>query len=144
MREPSTRPPHPDRPLLAESLLRVIERDEVLRPRVSDVCVHVDQHSCPCIAADELDQVLLDILRIAFSYSNVHRVDVYSSRRPDEVCVRVAAESAAQPELPRVRITGRTDVSCDALTLPRWPDACSATWFDNGLEFIYQVRIKRR
>jgi len=30
------------------------------------------------------------------------------------------------------------------LAPPGWPDTCSATWFDNGFELIYQVRIKRR
>jgi hypothetical protein len=136
--------PASDGPSFAEAISRVLERDADLRRRASDVWVHVDQNSHSSVAADELDRMLLDILRVALSHSNVHRVDVYSSRRPAEECIRVAAEYAVQPAFPRVRITGRTDDSCAALALPRWPEACSATWFDNGFEFIYQVRIKRR
>jgi len=134
----------PDGPLLAERILQVIERDAVLRGRTSNVYVHVDQNSHLSIAASELDRILLDVLRLALSYSKVHRVDVYSSRRPEEECIRVAAEYAIEPVIPRLRVTGRTDDSCAALAPPGWPDTCSATWFDNGFELIYQVRIKRR
>jgi hypothetical protein len=55
--------------------------------------VHVDQNSHLSIAVSELDRILLDVLRLALSHSNVRRVDVYSSRRPQEECIRVAAES---------------------------------------------------
>ena len=127
-----------------EAISGVMERDSVLRRRASDVCVHVDQNTRSSMGADALDQILLDILRVALSHSNVHRVNVYASRRPSEECIRVAAEYAVQPSFPRLRVTGRTDDSCANLALPRWPDICSATWFDNGFEFIYQVRIKRR
>ena len=134
----------PDGPLLAERILQVIGRDAVLRGRTSDVYVHVDQNSHLSIAVSELDRILLDVLRLALSHSNVRRVAVYSSRRPEEECIRVAAEYAIEPMFPRLRITGRTDDSCAALAPPGWPDTCSATWFDNGFELIYQVRMKRR
>ena len=142
MQRPAARPPALDDPVLAEAILRTIERDASLRMRASDICVHVDQDSRATIATDDLDRILVDILRIAFSHSNVHRIDVYSGRRPGEACIRLAAEYAVQPAFPRVRITGQSDDRCAALTLSHWPDACSATWFDNGFEFIYQVRIK--
>jgi hypothetical protein len=144
VQERSQRPPAADRPLLAESVLQVIERDQELRSRASDVCVDVDQNSRPSMAAGELEWILLDILRIAFSHSNVHRVGVYFSRRPEEECVRIVAEYAVQATLPRLRMTGRADEACAAIALSRCPDGCSATWFDNGFEFIYQVRINRR
>ena len=63
-------PPLPDRPFLGESLLRVTDHD-ALRARASDVYMHFDENLRLSTTADELDQVLLDILRIAFSHSNV-------------------------------------------------------------------------
>ena len=137
------RPPAMEGPALAEAISQVVARDACLRRRASDVGVHVDENSRLHLSADDLDRVLLDILRMAFSQSNVHRVDVYSSRRPGEECIRVAAEYAVSLESPRLRITGRTGDSCAALASPQWSRACSATWFDNGFEFIYQVRIER-
>lgn len=136
------RPPAAEGPALAEAISQVVASDACLRQRASDVGVHVDESSRPPLSADDLDRVLLDILRTAFSQSKVHRVDVYSSRRPGEECIRVAAEYAVSPAPARLRITGRTGDSCVALTSPHWSNACSANWFDNGFEFIYQVRIE--
>ena len=129
-------------PALADAISQVVARDACLQQRASDVGVHVDEEARAHLSAAELDRVLLDILRTAFSQSNVHRVDVYSSRRPGEECIRVAAEYAVSPAPPRLRITGRTGDSCAVLARPHWSKACSATWFDNGFEFIYQVRIE--
>jgi len=142
VRPSPARLPAMEGPALAEAISQVVARDAGLQQRALNVGVHVDEHSRPHLSAAELDGVLLDILRTAFSQSNVHRVDVYSSRRPGEECIRVAAEYAVSPAPPRLRITGRTDDSCAALSWPHWSKACSATWFDNGFEVIYQVRIE--
>ncbi len=96
LRSPA-RPPAAKGPALAEAISQVVARDPCLRQRASDVGVHVDENSRPPLSAGDLDRVLLDVLRTAFSQSKVHRVDVYSSRRPGEECIRVAAEYAVSP-----------------------------------------------
>src|SRR5579872_6321621 len=67
----AARPPALNDPFLAEAIVRTVERDASLRMRASDICVHVAQDSHAAIAADDLDRILVDILRIAFSHSNV-------------------------------------------------------------------------
>ena len=82
MQRPPARPPALDDCVLAGAILRTIELDASLRMRASDICVHVDQDSRATIATDDLERILVYILRIAFSHSNVHRIDVYFCSSP--------------------------------------------------------------
>ena len=141
LRRVSTRPPPQHRPMISEAILRVLDRDAELRRRASDLHVYVDQYARPHLTISELDQMLLDILRTAFGRSKVQCVSVYSGRQPGVVRIRVAAEYDLDPTLPRLRITGRSDDQCIALPMPGWPRGCTATCFDNGTEFIYQIQV---
>jgi hypothetical protein len=132
------------RPVLSEAISRAMDRDDGLRSRASDLHVYVDEHARPPVSTSDLDQVVVDILRIAFGQSNVQRVSVYSARQPEVERIRVVAEYELNPTLPRLRITARRDDQCMALPMPGWPRGCTATWFDNGTEFIYQVKFSRR
>jgi hypothetical protein len=137
----STLPLQQHRPAISEAILRAMDRDAGLRGRTSDLHVYVDQYVCPHVSISELDQMALDILRAAFGRSNVQCVSVYSGRQPGVVRIRVVAEYDLDPTLPRLRITGRSDGHCIALPTPGWPRGCTATCFDNGTEFIYQIQI---
>jgi hypothetical protein len=137
----SARPPLPHRPLISEAVLRAMDSDAGLSRRASDLHVHADRYARPPVSAPELDRVVLDILRTAFGRSNVQRVSVYSGRQPGAERIRVVAEYELDPPLPRLRITGRSDDQCIALTMPGWPRGCTATCFDNGTEFIYQIQL---
>lgn len=134
-------PTQQHRPLISEAILRAMDRDARLRRRASDLHVYVDQFARPHVSISELDQIVLDILRTAFGRSNVQCVSVYSGRQPGVVRIRVVAEYELDPTLPRLRITGRSDDHCIALPTPGWPRGCTATCFDNGTEFIYQIQI---
>ncbi len=137
------RPPARSGPTLRESILRVIGQEAGFRLRAADIHVHVEEAQRLPTSVADLDKIVRDVLRLALSPPNVRRVDIYSGHRPAENCIRIAAEYAPEPVVPRVKITGLMDDSCVALELPGWPDTCSATWFDNGFELIYQIRIKR-
>jgi hypothetical protein len=88
-----------------------------------------------------LGEILTDVLRIAIEKPEVRRLSIYRVRRPamGRVCVR--AEYAASPE--GLRVTGRNDDRCAVLAMPGWPEGCSATWFDNGAEYVYEVSLRR-
>jgi hypothetical protein len=138
----STLPPQLHLPSISEAILRATDRDAGLRRRVSDLHVYVDQYARPHVSISELDQMVLDILRTAFGCSKVQCVSVYSGRQPGVVRIRVVAKYELDPTLPRLRITSRSDDHCIALPTPGWPRGCSATCFDNGTEFIYQIQIR--
>ena len=127
--------------LISEAILRAMDRDAGLRRRASDIHVYADRFARPHVSISELDQMVLDILRTAFGRSNVQCVSVYSGRQPGVVRIRVVAEYELDPTLPRLRITSRSDDHCMALPTPGWPRGCTATCFDNGTEFIYQIQI---
>ena len=137
----STLPPQQHLPLISEAVLRAMDRDAGLRRRASDLHVYVDQYARPHVSISELDQMVRDILRTAFGRSHVQCVSVYSGRQPGVVRIRVVAEYELDPTLPRLRITSRSDDHCIALPTPGWPRGCTATCFDNGTEFIYQIQI---
>jgi len=137
------RPSSPTGPTLGEAILLAIEQEAALRGRASDIHVHVGHAQHLSISLTDLDMIVRDVLRIALSPTNVRSIDIYSGQRPTEHCIRIAAVYAADPVVPCLKITGRMDDSCVALELPSWPGPCSATWFDNGFELIYQIRIKR-
>ena len=99
--------------------------------------VHVDQDSRATIATDDLERILVYILRIAFSHSNVHRMDSLFQPSP-----RGTLYSTCRRTVPHAH-SGNEDNwakldCCAELTLSNWPDTCSATWFDERFEFIYR------
>jgi hypothetical protein len=139
----SVRAPRAVRPVLADAIWRVIERDAELAARAAEIQVHVDREVELAIAECDLGRMLRDILKLAFGHAAVHRADIYYTHRPEEDGIRVVAMYGSPSELPCQRITGRTCSSCEPLAHHEWPAGSSATWFDNGFERIYQIRMMR-
>ena len=121
-----------------------MECDTDLARRVGDLQVHPDVDDVIAVSQDELTQILSDILRIVFSHSNVRHVDIYAGRQPARDRVTVIAAYDLSSPLPCIRMLGRSDNECHRLQMEQWPPSCSATWFDNGFDYIYQIAIDKK
>lgn len=128
---------------LADLVPRLLEKDRELRLRSAELHVEVDQHQRVTLSEQQLDGVVADILRLAFARTDVRRVSIYAARRPSCDRISISAEYDLEPTLPRLRIIGRNDDHCMLISMPTWPPRCSATWFDNGFEYIYQVVVQK-
>ncbi len=141
------RPPMPRRILessrLADVVPQLLEKYGDLRLRSADLSVEVDQCLRLTLSESELCRILSDIFRLAFARTNVRRVSTFASRRPSCERISVAAEYDNETTVPRLRILGRNDDHCRQVLTSNWPQRCSATWFDNGFAYIYQVAIQR-
>ncbi|MEO8367608.1 MAG: DUF4118 domain-containing protein [Candidatus Solibacter sp.] len=134
---------------IADVIARLLEKDAGLWLRSADLHVEVDQDQRIKLSEHEFDRILTDILRLAFARNEVtggtrsRRVSIYAAHRPSCDRISVSAEYDLEPTLPRVRIVGRNDDQCKRIPTSGWPPRCSATWFDNGFEYIYQVAIQK-
>ena len=93
------------------------------------------------VPPEKLEKILSDVMQLALANSSTHEIKVYTSRRPSLDLISLVAEYNSSPSLPHVRILGRSGSQC-ALRIKDWPANCSATFFDNGFEHIYQISIR--
>jgi hypothetical protein len=143
--EPFGRPARQTYPLAA-ILRRVMERDRDLEKRVGRLDVYGELDGTIAVSAvseDQLEKMFLDILRMAFSDSKVQHVSVYTGRQPARDRISVVAEYDLESALPGIRLLGRWDSQYQIRT-SNWPRNCSATYFDNGYEYIYLISIYKR
>jgi hypothetical protein len=92
------------------------------------------------VPPEKLEKILSDVMQLALANSSTHEIKVYTSRRPSVDLISLVAEYNSSPSLPHVRILGRSGSQC-AIRIKGWPANCSATFFDNGFENIYQISI---
>jgi hypothetical protein len=128
---------------LAAIVRSTMERDSDLGKRAGDLDVYGELDRTIAVAQDELERVILDILRMAFSDSKVQHVGVYTGRQPALDRISVVAEYDLASALPGIRLIGRWDSQYQIRTA-NWPPNCSATYFDNGYEHIYLISIYKR
>ncbi len=126
-------------PTIARSIM---ERERDLAERISDIEVYGELDARTAISQDQLKQVLLHVLRIAFSDPKVQHVNVYTSRKPALDQISVVAEYDRPPSIPHFRLIGRSD-SEHPLQISDWPANCSVTHIDNGFEHTYHVSIHK-
>src|SRR5262249_22044262 len=120
----------------------VMERESDLLERISDLEVYGELDGRIAISRQELEQILSDVIRRAFSDPKVQRVNVYTARQPALDQISIVAQYHCPPSLPHFRLLGRSDSECPIQT-PKWPANCSATYIDNGLEHTYHVSIHK-
>jgi hypothetical protein len=128
---------------LIDVVPRLMKKDRELWLRSADLHVEVDEFQHITVSEQQLDGLVADILRLAFARTNVRRVSIFAARRPSCDRISVSAEYDLEPTLPRLRTVGRNDDQCIPMTMSAWPPRCSATWFDNGFEYIYQVAVQK-
>ena len=126
---------------LASGARIVMERDAQLRPRLKDLQVYGASEVHVGLSDPDLERILSDILRMAFSHPDVRCVGAYAARQPSLDRITIAAEYDLTSALPRIRTVGRSDSV--PLETGNWPPNCSASWFDNGFEYIYQIAIQK-
>ena len=120
----------------------VMKRDAELAERLHDVDVCGELHNMAGVSQDELEQILSDVIRIAFSDPRVRRIKVYTGRQPALDQINVVAEDDHPISLPRFRMLGRSD-SQSPIWTKDWPANCSAFSFDNGFEHTYIISIRK-
>ena len=118
----------------------IVQRETGMADRVSDIDVHGELDPRTAISRHELDRILSDIIRIAFSDPKVQRVHIYTSRQPSLDQISVTGQYCRPPAQPHFHLIGRSDRERPIQTR-NWPDNCSATYIDNGFEHTYHVSI---
>ena len=119
----------------------VMARHHELTRRLCDIQFCGELHGLIGIAEDELENILFDVLHLAFSDPKTQGIKIYTGRRPALDQITLVAESNAAPSLPRLRVLGRSD-SQHLLETKNWPDNCSATIFDSPAARTYQISIR--
>jgi hypothetical protein len=134
--------PRQPQPSLHAILQGVIHHHEAIAARSSDIEICGELYDAPAVPRHNLETVLSDVLCVAISNPGIQRVRIHAGRRPglDQICV--VAQSADGVWLPRIRMLGRSDKERPLRTIG-WPSNCSATFFDNGFEHIYQISIQK-
>src|SRR6266852_6231620 len=128
---------------LLTSVKEVMERDTDLAKRLRDIDVCGESHDALAVSQDELEQILSDVIRIAFSDPKIRRVKVYTGRQPALDQINVVAEYDHPISLPRFRVLGRSD-SQSPIWTKDWPANCSAFSFENnGFEHTYIISIRK-
>jgi hypothetical protein len=127
---------------LLASVKVVMERDPELAERLRDIDVCGELHDMVAVSRDELEQILSDVIRIAFSDPRIRRIKVYTGRQPALDQVNVVAEYDHPISLPRFRMLGRSD-SQSPIWTKDWPANCTAFSFDNGFEHTYIISIRK-
>jgi hypothetical protein len=127
---------------LLTSVNGVMERDAELAERLHDIDVCGELHGMVAVSQDEMEQILSDVLRIAFSDPRIRRVKVYTGRQPALSQINVVAEYHHPVSLPRFRMLGRSD-SQSPIWTKDWPANCTAFSFDNGFEHTYIISIRK-
>lgn len=94
------------------------------------------------VSEAELDNLLSDVLHLAFSDPKTRRIKIYASRRPALNQITLVAEYNASAPLPRLRMIGRSDRQ-RPLEAQHWPANCSATVFDSQAARTYQISIQK-
>jgi hypothetical protein len=105
----------------------------ILQTRVSDVAGDV-----PCTESD-LFCMLVNVFEYARLSSDVHALTIYRARRPGWCRLTVAARYALDPPVGVPLMIGRCAQDCTPLDLANWPRNVKASWFDNGVERLYQI-----
>jgi hypothetical protein len=125
---------------LPETVKAVMEPNAELAKRLTDVDICGELHSMVAVSQNELEQILSDVIRTAFSEPKVQRIKLYSSRRPGLNQISLVAEYDLPASLPRFRILGRSDIQTP-IKMKDWPANCAAFSFDNGFELTYLIAI---
>ena len=120
-----------------------MEADADLKERLDDVEVDGELEGNVALSEAELDRLVLSLLRTAFTHTNVRHVGMYTGRQPTLDRITLVAEYDPSPALPRVRSLGRPETQCQVVQMEHLPPHCSATWFDNGYDYVYQIAIQR-
>ena len=95
-----------------------------------------------CHAQRAIARVVAEVLQIAFERSGeARRVSIYSARESGAERVWIIAQYAADPALPYSLNTGRDDAQ--PLFQVTWPAQFAVTHFDNGVEHVYQIAIRK-
>jgi hypothetical protein len=119
----------------------VMARHQELTGRLCDIQFCGLLHGSIGTTEDELENILLDVLRLAFSDPKTQGIKIYTGRRPALHQIVLVAEYKAAVSLPRLRLLGRSD-SQHPLETKHWPDNCSATIFDSPIARTYQISIR--
>ena len=109
----------------------------------------VEVHGTPDLAPTpshfdpEIAHVIADVLNLAFDQSpTVRRVSIYAGLQPGSEHLWIAAQHQPDPPLPYSLTVGCH--TAERVVHPSWRTRCSVTWFDNGIEHIYQIAIPLR
>ena len=129
--------------LLNGAVLAILEHDPRLGSRSSALELHTDIQLRISLSATALENVLHDVLNLAFRSPHVWRVSLYAGQLPGCERITVVAEYGVETERPRLLMLGRIGDGCVQLPAANWPSSCSATWFDNSYEHIYRISIQR-
>jgi hypothetical protein len=120
-----------------------METDAGLKERLNDVDVDGELEGNVALSEAELNRLVSSLLRTALSNANVQHVGMYTGRQPTLDRITLVAGYDPSPTLPRVRSLGRPETQCQVLQMDYLPPHCSATWFDNGYDYVYQIAIHR-
>jgi hypothetical protein len=120
-----------------------METDDGLKERLEDVEVDGELEGNVALSEVELARLVSSLLRTAFTNTNVRNVGMYTGRQPTLDRITLVAGYDPSPTLPRVRSLGRPETQCQVLQMDHLPPHCSATWFDNGYDYVYQIAIHR-
>jgi hypothetical protein len=129
-------------PSLHTIVQAVLNHHDAVAARRGDIEICGELHDVSAVPQNKLETILSDVLHIAISNPATQRVRIHTGHRPglDQICV--VAQCSDPVALPRLRILGRSD-SERALRAKAWPANCSATFFDNGFEHIYEISIQK-
>jgi len=120
-----------------------METDADLKERLNDVEVDGELEGNVALSETELDRLVSSLLRTAFTHTDVRHVGMYTGRQPTLDRITLVAGYDPSPTLPRVRSLGRPETQCQVVRMDHLPPHCSATWFDNGYDYVYQIAIHR-
>ena len=120
-----------------------METDADLKKRWNDVEVDGELEGNVALSEAELDRLVSSLLRTAFTHKNVRHVGMYTGRQPTLDRITLVAGYDPSSTLPCVRSLGRPEAQCQVLQVDHLPPHCSATWFDNGCDYVYQIAIHR-
>ena len=92
----------------------------------------------------KISRVIANVLELANeSATATGRTFIYSAHQPGLRKVWIAAQRRMDGSLPNSLIIGLRDEDCQSIVRPDWPANCSVTWFDNGVERVYQISIQQ-